>query len=72
MSGWYRNLMEQDALYEGLAPPSYPSSARFLDNGRLDLSVSPEEAERSKKTMELIIKLAAELAAKGPCTPWVK
>lgn len=72
MSGWYRNLLEQDTIYEGLDGPSYTSSARLLDNGRLDLSISPEEAERSKKTMELITNLAAELAAKGPCTPWVK
>lgn len=69
---WYRNIMEQDAIYEGLDPPLYPSSVRFLDNGKLDLSISPEEAERSKKTMDLITKLAAELAAKGPCTPWAK
>lgn len=65
MSGWYRNLMEQDALYDGLDPPSYPSSARFLDNGRLDLSISPKEAERSKKTMELITALAIEMSKKG-------
>lgn len=72
MSGWYRNLMEQDTLYGGIDAPQDQSSARFLDNGRLDLSISPEEADRSKKTVELITKLANELAAKGPCTPWVE
>ena len=69
---FYRDLLEQDRIYEGLDAPSYPSSARFTENGRLDLSVSPEYAARSKKTMELIEVLAAEMAKKGPCMPWVK
>jgi hypothetical protein len=57
--------MDQDALYEGLDPPSQNVSAQFFDNGQLDLSIGAEYAERAKRTADIITSMIEESAIKG-------